>query len=66
MVRFELRALVRFHTRKTFDYDEGDEDRAWYAQLCERAVRQALPFLRDRYERVADNDAAVVASAQAL
>lgn len=65
-VRFELRALVRFHTRKTFDYEGGDEDRAWYARLCERAVRQAIPFLRRRYERVPDNDAAVTAVAQTL
>lgn len=65
-VRFELRALVRFHTRKTFDYEGGDEDRAWYARLCERAVRQAIPFLRRRYERVPENDAAVTAVAQAL
>lgn len=65
-VRFQLRALVRFHARKTFDYEGGDEDRAWYARLCERAARQAVPFLRKRYERVPDNDAALEAVAQAL
>lgn len=52
--------------KMTFDYEGGDEDRAWYARLCERAVRQAIPFLRRRYERVPENDVAVTAVAQAL
>ncbi|MCC7066693.1 MAG: ATP-binding protein [Planctomycetes bacterium] len=65
-IRFELRALVRFHVHKTFDYPGGDEDRAWYARLSERAARQATAFLRKRYERVPDNDVAIDAVAQAL
>lgn len=65
-VRFELRALVRFHALKSFDYPGGDEDRAWYARLADRAAAQAVRFLRDRYERVPDNSAAVAAVAQAL
>ncbi|MFO0822550.1 MAG: hypothetical protein U0792_05420 [Gemmataceae bacterium] len=65
-VRFELRALLRFHTYKTFDYPGGDEDRGWYARLCERATRQAVEFLRSRYERVPDDASATTAVAQAL
>lgn len=66
MVRFELRALVRFHARKSFDYPGGDEDRAWYAQLANRAAAQAVHYLRNRYERVPDNAAAISAVAQSL
>ena len=65
-VRFELRALVRFHAHRSFDYSGGDEDRAWYARLADRATAQAVRFLRDRYERVPDNAAAVTAVAQTL
>jgi hypothetical protein len=65
-VRFELRALVRFHAHKSFEYPGGDEDRAWYARLADRAAAQAVRFLRGRYERVPDNAAAVAAVAQAL
>jgi hypothetical protein len=62
-VRNGLRALVRFHAHKTFDYAGGDEDRAWYAALAERARRQAVPFLRERYERVPGDPVPAVAQA---
>ncbi len=65
-VRLELRALVRFHTYRSFDYDGGDEDRGWYAGLAERATRQAREYIRKRYERVPDDEAATAAAAQAL
>jgi hypothetical protein len=62
-VELDLRALVRYHHRGDFDYEEGAADQARYANFVDRARRQALEFLRTRYERVAGDPVPAVTQA---
>jgi hypothetical protein len=62
-VELDLRALVRFHELKHFDYEGGAVDQARYANFVERAAHQAVAFVRRRYERLAGDQVPAVTQA---
>ena len=41
-----MRAVARYHTKKDWLYEDGEDDAALYANLIERLARQALAFYR--------------------
>ena len=47
-----LRAVIRFHTYKTWNFDRADEDFPHYANLMESLHKQAIPRLKVSYRKV--------------
>jgi hypothetical protein len=62
-VELDLRAVVRFHALGHFEYEGGAIDQARYANFVERSVRQAVAFVRERYERLTGDQVPAVAQA---
>ncbi len=47
-----LRAVIRFHTYKTWDFDRANEEFPRYANLMESLHKQAIPRLKLSYRKV--------------
>jgi hypothetical protein len=62
-VELDLRAVIRFHALGHFDYDGGAIDQARYANFVERGAKQAVTFVRERYERLTGDQVPAVAQA---
>ena len=59
-----IRALIRFHHHKTWNFDRADEEFPRYANLIESLTKQAIPRLHSSYHKI-DGDA-VPALAESL